>query len=164
MEDALKTISKKTNTEIERVPEKVEGILEELAHKEKIINRLKEDIMVYTVGDAIEKAPEKNGTKIVALFLANAVADDLRKITDIVRNKVKQCIVIAASSSDDEKGLLVVAVSKEAQSLYNAGKVMKKISEQYGGKGGGGAGIAQGGAPGEKIKDLFKNIEHFFDN
>ena len=164
MEDTLKAISKKTNTEPERVQEKVEGLLEELGHKEKMINRLKEDIMVYTVDEAIEKAPEKNGTKIVALFLANAVADDLRKITDIVRSKVKQCIVIAASSSDDEKGLLVVAVSKEAQSLYNAGKIVKKISEQYGGKGGGGAGIAQGGMPGEKIKDIFKNIEHFFDN
>ena len=92
------------------------------------------------------------------------MADDLRKITDIVRNKVKQSVVIAASSGDDEKGLLVVAVSKEAQSLYNAGKIVKKISEQYGGKGGGGAGIAQGGIPGEKIKDLFKNIEHLFDN
>jgi alanyl-tRNA synthetase len=164
MENTLKAISKRTNTEPERVQEKVEGLLEELGHKEKIINRLKEDIMVYAVDEAVEKAPEKNGTKIVALFLASAVADDLRKITDIVRSKVKQCIVIAASSSDDEKGLLVVAVSKEAQSLYNAGKIMKKISEQYGGKGGGGAGIAQGGMPGEKIKDLFKNIEHFFDN
>ena len=164
MEDSLKIISKKTNTEIEKVPEKVEGLLEEIGLKEKMINRLKEDIMVYKVDEAIEKAPEKNGTKIVALFLAGAMADDLRKITDIVRSKIKQCVVIAASSGDDEKGLLVVAVSKEAQALYNAGKIVKNISEKYGGKGGGGAGIAQGGVPGEKIKDIFNNIEHFFDN
>ena len=164
MEETLKAISKKTNTEIERVQEKVEALLEEAVAKEKTISRLKEDIMVYTVDGAIEKASEKKGTKIVALFLANAVADDLRKITDIVRSKVKHCVVIAASSGDDEKGLLIVAVSKEAQSLYNAGKIVKKISEQYGGKGGGGAGIAQGGIPGDKIKDLIKNIEHLFDN
>jgi alanyl-tRNA synthetase len=164
MEETLKAISKKTNTEVERVQEKVEGLLEEIGAKEKTISRLKEDIMVYKVDEAIEKAPEKNGTKIVALFLANAVADDLRKIADIVRSKIKQCIVIAASSGDDEKGLLIVAVSKEAQSLYNAGKIVKRISEQYGGKGGGGAGIAQGGVPGDKIKDIFNNIEHFFDN
>jgi len=164
IEDTLKTISKKTNTEIERVPEKVDGLLEELVVREKMISRLKEDIMVYTVDEAIEKAPEKKGIKIVALFLANAVADDLRKITDIVRDKLKQCVVVAASSGNDEKGLLVVAVSKEAQSLYNAGRILNKISEQYGGKGGGGAGIAQGGMPNEKIEDLFKNIEHLFDN
>jgi alanyl-tRNA synthetase len=164
IEDTLKAISRRTNTEPERIQERVEGLLEELGAREKMISRLKEDIMIYTVDEAIGKAPERNGVKIVALFLANAVADDLRKITDIVRSKVKQCIVVAASSGDDEKGLLVVAVSKEAQVLYNAGKIVKNISEQYGGKGGGGAGIAQGGIPGEKMKDIFKNIEHFFDN
>ncbi len=77
---------------------------------------------------------------------------------------MKLSVVIAASSGKEDKGLLVIAVSKDAQSLFNAGKIMKKISERYGGKGGGGANIAQGGISGEKIKDLFKNIEHFFDN
>ncbi len=164
MEETLKAISRKTNTETERIEERVEGLLEELVSREKTINRLKEDIMTYKVDEAIAKAPEKDGTKIVSLFLASAVVDDLRKITDIVRSKIKRCIVITATSGDDEKGLLVVAVSKEAQSLYNAGKIVKKISEEFGGKGGGGGAIAQGGIPGKKIVDIFKNIDHFFDN
>jgi len=164
MEDTLKAISKKTNTETERVREKVESLLEDLNTKEKTINRLKEEIMTYKVDEAIEMSSEKNGVKVVALFLADAAADDLRKVTDIVRSKVKLSVVIAASSGKEDKGLLVIAVSKDAQSLFNAGKIMKKISERYGGKGGGGANIAQGGISGEKIKDLFKNIEHFFDN
>ncbi len=118
--------------------------------------------MVYKVDEAIGKALEKNGTKVVTLILANALVDDLRKITDIVRSKVKQCVIFAATSGEEDKGFLVVAVSKDAQSQYNAGKIIKKITEQYGGKGGGGAGIAQGGLPGGKIKEAFKNIECFF--
>jgi alanyl-tRNA synthetase len=164
IEGALRAISKKTNTEIERVEERVEGIIEELVIKEKEINRLKEDIMVYKVDEAIGKAIEKNGTKVVTLILANALVDDLRKITDIVRSKVKQSVIFAATSGAEDKGFLVVAVSKDAQSQYNAGKIIKKITEQYGGKGGGGAGIAQGGLPGGKIKEAFKNIDVFFDN
>ncbi len=164
MEGALRAISKKTNTEMERVEERVEGIIEELVIKEKEINRLKEDIMVYKVDEAIGKAIEKNGTKVVTLILANALVDDLRKITDIVRSKVKQSVIFAATSGAEDKGFLVVAVSKDAQSQYNAGKIIKKITEQYGGKGGGGAGIAQGGLPGGKIKEAFKNIDVFFDN
>ena len=164
IEGALRAISKKTNTEIERVEEKVESIIEELGVKEKEINRLKEDIMIYKVDEAIGKSLEKNGTKVVTLILANALVDDLRKITDIVRSKVKQCIIFAATSGTEDKGFLVVAVSKDAQSQYNAGKIIKKITEQYGGKGGGGAGIAQGGLPGGKIKEAFKNIDVFFDN
>jgi alanyl-tRNA synthetase len=100
----------------------------------------------------------------VALNLPNASADDLRKITDIVRDKVKQCVVVAASPAAENKGLLVVAVSKEAQTQFNAGKVMRLISQQFGGKGGGGAAIAQGGIPSDKIKDLFKNIAHLLEN
>ncbi|MBA4389573.1 MAG: alanine--tRNA ligase [Syntrophus sp. (in: bacteria)] len=164
IEGALRAISKITNTEIERVEAKVEDILEELGVKEKEINRLKEDIMVYKVDEAIGKALEKNGTKVVTLVLANALIDDLRKITDIVRSKVKQCVVFAAASGPEDKGFLVVAVSKDAQSYYNAGKIIKKITEQYGGKGGGGVGIAQGGLPGGKMKEVFKNIDVFFDN
>ena len=164
IEGALRAISKKTNTEIERVEEKVESIIEELGVKEKEINRLKEDIMVYKVDEAIGKSIEKNGTKVVTLILANALVDDLRKITDIVRSKVKQCIIFAATPGAEDKGFLVVAISKDAQSQYNAGKIIKKITEQYGGKGGGGAGIAQGGLPGGKIKEAFKNIDVFFDN
>jgi alanyl-tRNA synthetase len=164
IEGTLKAISKRTNTEIERVQERVEGLLEELGTKEKQIDRLKEDIMLYTVDKAIETAPEKNGARIVTVFLAGAKADDLRKVTDIVRSKVKDCVVITASLGEDDKGLLVVAVSKDAQSHYNAGKILKKIAEQYGGKGGGGASIAQGGLPGSKVKEALKNVAVFFDN
>ena len=164
IEGTLRVISKKTNTEIERVQEKVEGLLEELGVKEKQIERLKEDVMLYAVDEAIQKAPEKKGTRVVAVFLAGAKADDLRKVTDIVRSKVKECVVIAASSDDNDKGLLVVAVSKNSQSRYNAGKILKSIAERYGGKGGGGANIAQGGLPGNKVKEALKNLDDFFNN
>ena len=164
IEGILKSISKKTDTEIERVQDKVEGLIEELGAKEKEIDGLKGDIMLYRVDEAIENATEKNGTSIVTVFFANAGADDLRKVTDIVRSKVKQCIVVVASSGEEDKGLLVVAVSKGSQSQYHAGKIVKKIAEQYGGKGGGGASIAQGGLPGGKVKEALKNVAVFFDN
>ncbi len=164
IEGILKAMSKRTNTEIERVQERVEGLLEELCVKEKQIDRFKEDVMLYTVDKAIENAPEKNGTRIVTVFLAGAKADDLRKVTDIVRSKVKECVVITASSGEDDKGLLVVAVSKDTQSRYNAGKILKRIAERYGGKGGGGANIAQGGFPGSKVKEALKNLDDFFNN
>ncbi|HEX2965546.1 MAG TPA: alanine--tRNA ligase [Syntrophorhabdaceae bacterium] len=164
IEETLKSIARRTNTEIERIGERVEALIDELGLKEKTIDHLKEEIMRYKVDEAIQNAPERDGCSIVVLNLANASADYLRKVTDIVRDKVRRCVVVAASPSADNKGLLVVAVSKEAQAQFNAGKVMKLISQQYGGKGGGGAAIAQGGIPADKIKDLFKNIAHLFEN
>jgi len=164
IEGTLKAVSKRTNTEIERVEERVEGLFKELDAKEKQIDHLKEEIMLYAIDEAIERAPQKKGAKIVSLFLAGAKADDLRKASDMVRSKVKACVVIAASSGEDDKGLLVVAVSKDAQSTHNAGKILKTMAERYGGKGGGSPHMAQGGLPAGKIKEALKNLDDLFDN
>ncbi len=164
IEETLKSIAKRTNSETERIGERVEALIEELSVREKAINHLKQEVMRQKVDEAIQNAPEKNSCSIVALNLTDASADDLRKITDIVRDKAKRCVVVAASPAADDKGLLVVAVSKEAQTQFNAGTVMKRISQQYGGKGGGSAAIAQGGIPADRIKELFKNIAQLLEN
>ena len=163
MEKTLKAISRKTNTETEHIEEKVDGLLQEMANRDKEIDRLKEEIMVYKVDEAIIDAPEVEGVKIVAIELYGAKADDLRKVTDIVRSKVKLCVVVVATSGEDDKGLVVAAVGKEAQARFNAGKIVKEMTQRYGGKGGGGANIAQGGLPGGKIKEALKKVEEFLN-
>jgi len=71
---------------------------------------------------------------------------------------VKSCVA-AVGTREDTKGLIVVAVSKDAQNTYNAGKIIKGIAEKYNGKGGGGPQIAQGGVPGEKVAEALKSIQ-----
>ena len=60
--------------------------------------------------------------------------------------------------------MLIVAVSKDLLSRYNAGKIIKKLMERYGGKGGGGPQIAQGGIPGDKIKAALKSVAEAMDS
>ena len=63
------------------------------------------------------------------MLIENAKAEDLRKVTDIIRSRVKSCVA-AAGTRDDTNG-----------------------------KGGGGPQIAQGGVPGEKVAEALKSIE-----
>ncbi len=93
--------------------------------------------------------------------MPNAGAEELRKVTDIIRGKAKSCIAIVGSRAED-KGLIVVAVTKDLQGVHNAGKIVKRISERYGGKGGGGPQIAQGGVAGKKVKEALKDHEAIF--
>lgn len=160
-EKALKAVARLSNTEVERVGEKVESIVSDLEKRGKEIERLKEEIVSYRVEEALQEAFEKDGTKVVSLFVPNAGAEELRKVTDIIRNKAKSCIAIVGSQAED-KGLIVLAVTKDLQSVYNAGKIVKRISEQYGGKGGGGPQIAQGGVAGRKVKDALKDLNAIF--
>jgi len=159
----INAIARTTNIEPSKIQEKVENILEELREKEKEIAKLKEEVITYKVDEALQNAYEKDGIKIVSIFAENAKADDLRKITDIIRSKTKSCIALVGTK-DDTKGMLVVAVSKDIQSAYSAGKIVKKLSEKYNGKGGGGAQIAQGGIPAEALTGAIKDIQAVLDS
>jgi len=161
MEKTLKAIAGLSNTEVERVREKVESIVSDLEKRGKEVERLKEEIVSHRVEEALQEVFEKDGTKVVSLFVPNAGAEELRKVTDIIRGKVKSCIAIVGSQEED-KGLIVLAVTKDLQGAYNAGKIVKRISERYGGKGGGGPQIAQGGISGRKVKEALKDLEVIF--
>jgi len=163
IEGIINAISRASNTEVDRVQERVEGIIGELEAKEKEIEKLKEEIIFYKVDEAIKGAYEKNGAKVVSMYVPDAKAEDLRKVTDIIRNKVKSCIAVVGSR-EDAKGMIVVAVSRDLQNIHNAGKIIKRLTERYAGKGGGGAQIAQGGIPGDKIMAALKDIKDILDN
>ncbi len=160
----MKAIAKRTNTEFDRVEERVESLLAEIALKEKELDRFKQDIIAHRVDGAIAEAPDREGAKIVTLFVENASADDLRKVTDVVRSKVKDCVVVVGTAGDEGKGLVVASVSRDLQKRYNAGRIIKNLTGHYGGKGGGGPAIAQGGIPGEKVPESLKKVEQFIDS
>jgi alanyl-tRNA synthetase len=164
MEGTLRTIARRTNTEFDRVEERVESLLGELTLKEKELEHFKQDIVARRVDSAIAEAMDKEGVKIVTLFMENASAEDLRKATDVVRSKVKDCIVVVGTTGADDKGLVVASVSRDLQKRYSAGKIVKNLTGHYGGKGGGGANIAQGGIPAAKIPESLKNVEQFIDS
>ncbi|HEY3278298.1 MAG TPA: alanine--tRNA ligase [Syntrophorhabdaceae bacterium] len=156
LDGAIRSIAGSLNVETERVQERVESILGELDRKEKEIERLKEEIILSRVDEAITTAYEKNGVKLISMNVVNGKADDLRKVTDVIRDRVKSCIVVAGSQ-EEGKGMLVVAVSRDLQATFHAGKIIKALTEKYQGKGGGGAQIAQGGVPGDKIAEVLES-------
>ncbi len=163
IEGIVKSIAQLSNAETGRVQEKIESVIGELGAKEKVIERLKEEVTSYRVEEAIKGAHEKNGAKIISMYMPNAKADDLRKVTDMIRNKVKSCVALVGSK-EDTKGMLVVAVSRDLQHVYNAGKIIKRLTERYAGKGGGGPQIAQGGIPGDKIIEALNSIKDLLEN
>ena len=156
LDSIIKSISKTCNAEPERIQEKVESLILEFDKQAKEIEKLKQRMVLSRVDEAINAAYDKNGVKIVSMFIPDGKAEELRKVTDIIRDKAKSCVVLVGSK-EDGKGMLVVAVSRDLQSTYHAGKIIKKIAEKYQGKGGGGPQVAQGGIPGDQVEDALKN-------
>ncbi len=152
LQGIIRSVGKLVNTETERLEEKIGALVAEMGEKEKALSKMKEEAALSRVEAAIRDAAEQNGAKVVTLFVPDARADDLRKATDAIRGRIKTCVALVGSSEGD-RGMLVVAVSKDLQGTFSAGVIMKRLTERFGGKGGGGPLIAQGGVPGPKVAD-----------
>jgi alanyl-tRNA synthetase len=161
LDGMIRGISRLYNTEPERILERTESLMGELDRTEKEIGRLKEATVLSRIDEAIKNGYEKDGVKVVPMFVPDATAEDLRRVTDMIRDKTKNSVALVGSR-DGERGMLVAAVSRDLQSSFHAGKIIKKITEKYGGKGGGGPQIAQGGLPGDKIMDVLTNARDIF--
>ena len=164
VEGTLRSIARKTNIEFDRVESRVESLLDDLASREKELAHFKQDIVAGRVDGAIAEAPDIGGVRVVTLFVENASAEDLRKVTDVVRSRVRDCIVVVGTETGNDKGLIVASVSKDAQKTYSAGKIIRNLTAHYGGKGGGNPNTAQGGVPGVKVRESLKNVVQFIGN
>ena len=157
IEHVMRSIARELKTDIDNVEPRIEGLFAEIQMKEKEIERLKEGATVQKVDEAIAAAWEKNGAKVVTMAIDGGKADDLRKVTDIIRSKIKTCVVVVGTK-DETKGTLVVAVSKDLAKQFSAGAIMKALAEKYGGKGGGNPQMAQGGVPADRLGEALAYV------
>jgi alanyl-tRNA synthetase len=98
-------------------------------------------------------------------FLARAVSGidlkDLRSLADEGKKQVDSGVVAIVGTADDGRAGVVVGVTADLVSRFNAIDLVRKGAEALGGKGGGGRpDMAQAGGPdGSKAEDALKAIE-----
>jgi alanyl-tRNA synthetase len=158
IEGTARSVAQDLKTDIENLGDRVGAILRELDAREKEVVRLKDEITRQVVDEAIGGAYMKDGTKIVTVLVARATADDLRKAADLVRDKLRSCVVIAGTK-DETKGLLVAAVTKDLAQTFSAGQIIKAVAMKFGGKGGGNPQMAQGGVGADDVEQALAYVK-----
>ncbi len=157
IENMARAVSRDLKTDIEGLQDRVEALLAEMAAKEKEIGRLKDEMMRQRIEEAIKASHRKDGATIVSLFMPGGSADDLRKATDMIRDKLRSCVVVVGTR-DETKGLIVAAVTKDLVNAFNAGQIIKSIAAKYNGKGGGNPQMAQGGVPADLAMEALNYV------
>ena len=105
IEGKARAVARDLKTDLEGLEARAAALLADLDAREKEIKRLKEELIRRHVEEAIKVAAGSGHAAVVSVFLPEGGADDLRKATDLVRDRMKSCVVIAGAR-DGEKASL----------------------------------------------------------
>ncbi len=125
----------------------------EKSMKGKQVDRLKQ-----TAQELAELAePVGDIPCVTAEFEADA--DTLRKLSDLIRDRLKGGVILLGSRNQG-KALLVLTVAKELTPRLHAGNLIREAAKEVGGGGGGKPGMAQaGGSSPEHMEKAFQKLK-----
>ena len=142
----------------EQVSERVASLLEERKKLDKEVSDLRRK--VATGGGANKQEAEVIGNiSFIGKVLDDVPAKDLKPLADEMKSS-SDSLVIVLIARNEGKASIVVSVSKDATSTFDAVSLVRIGAEALGGKGGGGrADMAQAGGPdGDKAEEAVDAI------
>jgi len=95
--------------------------------------------------EALGKAVEVKGTKLVTLRADALERGQLRTLVDNLKQKLGEGVVVVASAQPDEKVALIAGVTVGLTKRIQAGKLVGAVAKMVGGSGGGKPEIAEAG-------------------
>ena len=140
----------------EAITKRIEKILSDLKSFEKEVEQLKLKIASKSADEVEDDIKSIGGIKVLAKKVPAETPAALRNLADRFRDKIKSGIVVLGCDTSS-KALLIVIVTKDLTSRFNAGSIIKQISPVIGGGGGGRPDMAQaGGTRPEKLDQAFQ--------
>ena len=130
-------------------PERLAAVIEDRRRLERDLSDARRKLAMGGAdaskdNDVVEIA----GVKLFRRAVDGVDMKDLKSLADAGKDKIGSGIVAIANKSADGKGGVVVAVTADLTSRFNAVDLVRIASEKLGGKGGGGRpDMAQAGGP-----------------
>lgn len=136
---------------------KVDEIVSRSKSLEKEMDKLKKASLSGDIDSIIASGKEVSGVKIIAKAFKDVDVNALRELSDSVRERVQNCVVIFGSDTEGKAMLLYAATSKAVEKGIDCGKLVKETVGIVGGGGGGRKDMAQAG--GKDASGLQKAID-----
>ncbi len=140
--------------------ERLKNLLDSQKEMEKELRLLRQKLLSVEAVNAIERARDINGVKVLSMRFDGLEAKDLRLLGDQIRDRLKSGIIILGSVLNGQASLITM-VTKDLQNRFHAGEILKEIAEMAGGRGGGKVDTAQGGT--KEIDKLDRALELAYD-
>ena len=150
-ENILEKLAMELKTVAQDIPVKLNQLQSQLKDNEKLISNLKSKLAAKEGDELINKAIKIKNFSFLSEIVDNQDTNQLREMTDKLKNVLKSAVIILCSVIDD-KICFSVGVTEDLTKDIDAGEIAKLLGEKVGGKGGGRKNMAMGG--GSKIKQI----------
>src|SRR6476659_4057700 len=161
-----KTAAAELRTSLEEVPARITALMEERKKLERDLSDARKKLAMGGGSAASGSAAgagvrEVGNTRLLARAIEGVETKDLKSLVDDGKKQIGSCVVAIVGVTEDGKAGIVVGVTSDLTSRFNAVELVRKGSEALGGKGGGGRpDMAQAGGPdGAKANAALSAIE-----
>jgi len=158
----LEAIASEVQAPAVEAPHKVALLLAELQTQRREIARLRRVVGLQQVTALAGQVKMVEGVPVLAARVDAVDLDGLREMTDWLRDRVKSAVIVLGTVVDG-KPQLVASVTEDlvARGLH-AGKLINRVAEVVGGRGGGRPQMAQaGGRDPEKLGEALEQVTQF---
>ncbi len=147
------------HTNDKQIVEKVNQVLHEHKQLEKKIALLENKVASNKAKDLWKNVTKSNEISYLFDTLKNDTLENLRTIVDNFKDKYPSGIIVLANHLENDKVQLICAVGKTLHNKAKAGEIVKNITSQLNGRGGGRPDFAQGGGVStiENLKQVMQN-------
>ncbi len=145
LQDSLNDVASTVRAARHSVVDKVRQVVEENRRLQKDIDALKRKLASASGTDLMSALREVKGISVLATVVEGADGKSLRGVADQVRSKMQSGVFLLAAV-DGNKAALVAGVTSNLTDQLSAGNLLKFVTAQVDGKGGGRKDMAQGAA------------------
>lgn len=145
IENELQNAAKAAKTEPVLLNKRIESMLEEIKALHSENEKLKAKLANNSLGDVINQTFEVNGVKILSAKVPEVDMNELRNLSDQLKEKLGEGVVFLASAKDGKVNLVAMATEEAIKKGAHAGNLIKEAAVCVGGGGGGRPNMAQAG-------------------
>jgi alanyl-tRNA synthetase len=138
-----KEIAQALETADDTVKETVIHAIVSLDNAKKQLQSIRNELVHEAAASLV--AQEINGIKVITAHVVSLPPQNLRDISDLLRERLKSGIIVLATIYEDKPSFLAVVTQDLVSKGYNAGNIVREVAKITGGSGGGKPTMAQAG-------------------
>lgn len=143
-EDILNEFSTTLNAPRSELLSRLGGMIDENARLQAEIESFRARTLVETAVELIDKVEDVEGVNLLRVKVSVSKPAELRSLWDYLKGKMNNGIAVLVAENGG-RVFILVGITRDLVGSYHAGKIVKELAGIVGGKGGGGAEMAQAG-------------------